>query len=154
MPSPSCGRSASKHATAAPLRGGLPQRLWLHTNMMFPLRPSIWRGLFLLALLAITSLALMPKPPTTASLGWDKANHLAAFAALTLLAHWGWPKLRWPGLWLALLAYGALIEVAQSFTPNRSAEAVDVLADAIGIGLAQLFAVLLALGWQRWKQAR
>ncbi len=154
MPGPSRSRWATKHATANPPHGGLPKRLWLHTNMMLPLRPTIWRGLFLVALLAITSLALMPKPPTTASLGWDKANHLAAFAALTLLAHWGWPKLRWSGLWLALLAYGVLIEVAQSLTPNRSADAVDVLADAIGIGLAQLFAVLLALGWQRWKQAR
>jgi VanZ family protein len=125
--------------------------------MMNILGRSVWRSLFLLTWVAISTLALLPKPPAGADLGWDKANHLAAFGVLTLLAHWGWPRLRWTALWAGLLSYGVLIEVAQSFTPNRSAEAVDVLADAIGIGLAQLLLALAACicqRWQRWQQPR
>jgi VanZ family protein len=120
--------------------------------MTFSLMLRVWRGLFLLALVAITALALLPKPPAEASLGWDKANHLAAFALLTLLARGGWPQWRWAGLWSGLLSYGVLIECAQHATPHRSAEAADVLADALGIALAQLLCCLLAGAWARWQR--
>ncbi len=43
-----------------------------------------------------------------------------------------------------LLAYGALIEVLQSFTPNRSADWRDLVADAVG----------LALGWGAGRLAQ
>jgi NAD(P)-dependent dehydrogenase (short-subunit alcohol dehydrogenase family) len=36
-------------------------------------------------------------------------------------------------LLLSLLAYGALIEILQSFTPTRSAEWLDIFADSLGI---------------------
>ena len=42
---------------------------------------------------------------------------------------------------LALLAYGIGIEVAQSFLPPREADAMDVLADGVGIALG------LAAAW-------
>jgi VanZ family protein len=44
-----------------------------------------------------------------------------------------------------LLAYGALIEVLQSFTPTRSAEWADLLADSAGIALG----LLLVATWLR-----
>lgn len=34
---------------------------------------------------------------------------------------------------LGLLAYGALIEILQSFTPNRTADWFDLFADSLGI---------------------
>ncbi len=51
---------------------------------------------------------------------------------------------RWPWL-IGLLAYGAAIEVLQSFTPNRQAEWGDLLADGLGIALG----ALLGTAWLR-----
>lgn len=110
-----------------------------------------WRGsLFWLLLLAVTLLALAPKPPPTADLGWDKLNHLAAFVALGLLARLAWPAQALSRWALALLGYGGLLEIAQGLTPNRHGEWADLLADAAGLLVA------LALGecWQRWQQTR
>jgi len=94
------------------------------------------RLLFWLALGAITVLALAPKPPAGVDLGWDKLNHVAAFAVLGLLARAAWPRSGWARWALALLAYGALLELAQGQTPNRSAEWADLLADGAGLLMA------------------
>lgn len=96
-----------------------------------------WLVLFVALAFAITALALVPKPPASASLGWDKLNHVAAFMALAWCARGAWPDGRWSVLWGALLAYGAGLEMAQGMTPNRQAEAADVLADLLGVALAQ-----------------
>lgn len=99
----------------------------------------IWcRILFAVLLVGITALALSPKPPAAASLGWDKANHLMAFFVLAVALRGGWPAARGSVLWLALLAYGVGLEWAQGLTPNRQAEVADVGADLLGIGFAQL----------------
>ena len=100
--------------------------------------------LFGLLLASITVLAVLPKPPAAASLGWDKLNHLAAFVALGLSARWAWPQARWRHWWAGLLAYGVVLELLQGLTPTRHAEAADVLADALG-----LLPVWLALSWRR-----
>ncbi len=110
--------------------------------------------LFWLALAAISLLALAPKPPAGADLGWDKLNHFAAFAVLGLLARLAWPRqslLRWA---LALLSYGALLELAQGLTPNRQAEWADLLADAVGLLAALPLSWLLDRARQRWPQRR
>jgi len=64
----------------------------------------------------------------------DKLRHAATFAFLWLLGM----RARIKPLKLAvlLLAFGVGIEVAQSFTPDREASALDVLADTVGIALA------------------
>ncbi|WP_326533131.1 VanZ family protein [Pseudorhodoferax sp.] len=101
----------------------------------------------------VTVLALLPRPPEALGTGWDKLNHLLAFATLTLLTHLAWPRWRWPRLWALLLGYGVLLELLQGLTPTRQAEARDLLADALGVALAQL----LGSAWQAWqggKQAR
>jgi VanZ family protein len=108
----------------------------------------------LVVLLCITAwLALSPAPPKEADLGWDKLNHLAAFASLAAIAFLGRVG-AWLHIALALLAYGALIEVLQSFTATRSAEWGDLLADGVGIASGLLLAFVVArvawrLGGQR-----
>ena len=76
------------------------------------------------------------------STGWDKSNHMLAFGVLTALGLKAFAQ-RLMRVLLCMLAYGALIEILQSFTPNRSAEWGDLLADAVGIalgfGLIQMF---------------
>jgi len=71
--------------------------------------------------------------------GWDKSNHLLAFGVMMLLGCKAYAQ-RVPSILIGLLAYGAVIEIAQSYTPNRSAEWLDFLADGIGI----------LLGWAVW----
>ena len=65
-----------------------------------------------------------------------KGDHLLGFCALACTGLMAYPKR--PAILLAgLLAYGGMIEVLQSFTPDRMAEWADLLADALG----------LAVGW-------
>jgi VanZ family protein len=82
--------------------------------------------------------------------GLDKLGHLLAFAALAVPA--GLLLDRRPGrLWKVLalgLAYGGTIELVQRFLPWRSAEWLDLLADATGVlvGLALLRLAEAAVG--------
>lgn len=111
---------------------------------------AAWRLLFL-ALVAVASwLAFSPHPPPAADLGWDKANHFAAFGTLAFVGLQclkASPRRRWIVLAL-LLAYGILIEMVQSQIPGRDADAQDVLADMIGavIGVAVHALVLRLIG--------
>jgi VanZ family protein len=107
-----------------------------------PERRRHWQALLVALLVVITYLALVPDPPKTVSTGWDKSNHALAFAALAFAGVWArWPRPRqWGWLVVALLAYGVGIEIAQHFLPPRSADAQDVLADAVGIALGLLVA--------------
>jgi len=105
------------------------------------------RLLFAAALAAVLLLSLWPLPePSPLGTGWDKADHVAGFVALGLLGLPSWPAHRARVL-AGLLAYGALIEVLQGFTDYRQGDWHDLLADAIGIGLA-------ALVFAAWRSRR
>ena len=103
-----------------------------------------WRAVLTVLLCVIAWLALTPVPPRQADLGWDKLNHLSAFGTLAVVAVLGrcGPYGR---IAAGLLAYGGLIELLQTFVPNRSGEWADLLADGVGIALG----LLLAAGWRR-----
>lgn len=96
--------------------------------------PAAWRALFWVAVVAGVVLALWPVQPQQDQ--WfahaDKLKHLVAFAALLMLGTRAGFR-AWPALALGLLALGAAIEVAQGFTPTRTAGLGDWLADAAGI---------------------
>jgi len=108
-----------------------------------------WRWLFWACLLAVLALSLLPLSPQLPTTGWDKTNHLLAFCVLTILGNQAYRGCTVMVL-LGLLAYGGLIEILQSFTPDRMAEWADLLADSLGlvVGLA-LSALLGKLGWLR-----
>jgi hypothetical protein len=101
-----------------------------------------------LALIVITYLALTPQPDAP-GLGWDKANHVAAFLVLALLADLGWPA-RAGRLWRLgmLLGYGLSLELAQSLLAHREGSALDLLADAVGLGLYVGGRALWMRAWQ------
>jgi VanZ family protein len=103
-----------------------------------------WRWALLLLAVLITVLALLPAPPRQMDLGWDKLNHVFAFAAMAVCAVFGWRDSRTAllAVLLALLAFGGAIELVQLQVPNRSGEWSDLGADAIGIGLGALLAGL------------
>lgn len=83
---------------------------------------------------AVLYLALSPTPPIQLS-GWDKANHVFAFAVLGTLGFTAWPQQRWR-LAACLLAYGCAIELLQLLTATRQADWHDVMADVVGLFVA------------------
>lgn len=97
-----------------------------------------------------TIIALMPGGPGRASLiGWDKLDHLAAFAALALFARMGWPSLSRRAAAAMLLIYGIVLEAAQAHPAvGRTASISDMVADGLGIALG------LALAWSGARLAR
>jgi len=103
-----------------------------------PLRIALFAAL----VIAVAWLALAPRPPVGISTGWDKTNHLLAFAALLCSGRLAWAR-RPALLALALLAYGGLIELLQLQIPGRDGEWADLLADACGMGLGLLVFLLL-----------
>lgn len=110
----------------------------------------LWAGILVALVLAIGALALTPHPPPTLDTGWDKLNHVLAFAALAFCAQHAaqgsrWPAPAWQG---GLLAYGVLIEIAQTAVPGRHGEWPDLLADAVGIVLGAAAASLSLRRWQ------
>jgi VanZ family protein len=101
----------------------------------FSMSPSRWRALFCLSVLAVLILSLIPPVPHMPTTGWDKSNHLLAFAVMAMLGRRAYPG-RTVRVLLGLLAYGVLIEILQSLTPDRMAEWADLLADSLGLALA------------------
>jgi VanZ family protein len=83
--------------------------------------------------------------------GWDKAAHAAIFGALALLTlratHGGMRPLALAPAAAAVLlvvGWGTVDELHQAFVPGRDPSALDVVADAVGTGLA------LAI-WGLWQ---
>ncbi len=103
-------------------------------------RPLPWRGALALLAAGVAFLALTPHPPAAVDTGWDKLNHLIAFAVMGFCAQASAIDPRRPAWgWLALaLAFGAFVEAAQSLVPGRHAEWADLLADALGIACGAL----------------
>ena len=100
---------------------------------------------------AVLAASLLPAPPNT-GLGWDKANHSVALAAITAVAYLafqpGQRALRHAGLYA--LGLGIVIEAAQALcTTSRRAEWGDLAADAVGVALVAAVVLL----WQSRKVA-
>jgi len=100
------------------------------------------RILFWVALISSYVLAIMPQEmaPSFQSLS-DKSLHFIAFAVLTLLLNLSY-RMQWWKTVVYLLFYAIFIEFSQTFTPNRCAEWLDIVADAIGIVLGLVLYVV------------
>lgn len=89
--------------------------------------------------IVVLMLALAPSSSAIPTTGWDKTNHLLAFAVLAFLGNHAWSG-RTVAVLLGLLVYGGVIEVLQSFTSDRFAEWWDLLADGVGLVFGELVA--------------
>ena len=92
--------------------------------------------LFGFSILLSTYLALMPTAdmPNIFNI-WDKFQHALGFIALTLIASLAYSN-KTKLIYIALILYGAFIEIAQhAFTTTRLGEVSDLLADIIGVVL-------------------
>jgi VanZ family protein len=95
-----------------------------------------FRLVLMAGLVVITHLAITPQQYPVVKHIWDKANHFLAFYVLALLIDFSFPKTNLGiSKVIALLTYGILIEVIQSFIPNRTASLLDLVADGIGIAI-------------------
>ncbi len=95
--------------------------------------------LFWLMLAAVTVLSLLPvdQLPAVVFDLWDKAQHALAFLALTLLGRAAFERTHSSAAWAlpaGLLLHGALIELAQNASGWRQGDALDWLADSVGVG--------------------
>lgn len=109
----------------------------------------------MLVVFALTK-ALSPRSESVITLGWDKGDHLAAFAALAcvgVIALHGVVRGRW---WLVagLLGLGGLIEIVQLFVPGRSGDGQDLAADALGIAMGLAIGAAITARFESRRQRR
>lgn len=84
-------------------------------------------------LVIIEFLATATAGVESVTLGWDKLNHMAAFAVLYILVSLAFEDLSVVYRFLLLFVFGLQIEIAQSFLPPREFSSLDVVADMVGI---------------------
>lgn len=104
---------------------------------LFELR-TLFRALFLAALLTITTLAFLPNYdnlPEIVSLS-DILNHTIAFFVLYLLMEYAYFTTKTLKKLSFFLIYATFIEVVQYFLPTRCADFYDIIADMVGVLLA------------------
>jgi hypothetical protein len=72
----------------------------------------------------------------------DKVVHFLLFAWCGYWVTRGWLGVySWPGLFLALLAYGVFTELIQLLVPGRGLSAGDMIADALGAATGLMWAI-------------
>ena len=111
-------------------------------------RRRLWIALSTILLAAVLFVSLQPSfdPATPAS--FDKVEHLSAYV---LLALWFTGLVTRTRYWVVasgLLALGFVIEVLQwLMNLGRTAEALDMLANTLGVGVGITIALLATGGW-------
>lgn len=95
---------------------------------------AAWQTLGWLGVAAVIALSLRPHPPQLPGLfGWDKVQHLLAYAVLMWWFRQAFREgLRWV---LALVALGVGLEFLQALTPNRVFDHADMAANVLGVAL-------------------
>ena len=118
--------------------------------MSLPTHSSmLCRAIFWVLCLGIFVLAILPNNPSSIAFpDTDKIVHAMAFAGLSFIGPLAYPgRIYIVATFLVLLS--AAIEVAQGFTPGRSPELFDFLADRIGIAVGFITYRLTERGFLR-----
>lgn len=95
-------------------------------------------------MVTVTVLSLTPQPPQMHVTWGDKLQHMIAYAALMAWFIQVYSRDRRPRLAGWLLTLGIAIEFLQWLTPYRSFDVLDMVADALGIGLGWALGTALA----------
>jgi VanZ family protein len=110
---------------------------------MTPAIRRVLSGAFYLASALVGVLSLVPNAAVPEMPVDDKTEHILAYAALGLLGGVASRRGILPRLVLGLGTYGAVLELLQAFSPGRSPEVADAVADIIGACLGAGMAVVL-----------
>lgn len=118
-------------------------------------RPDLWiaGAAVLVALIVVAS--LLPGPVVASVSAYDKLEHAAAYAALTLWLAGMLECRRYAWAGLAAFLLGLALELFQGwFTATRQADPLDLVANGTGIFLALAMAWMGLGGWagraERW----
>lgn len=119
------------------------------------LQVIVWRLFFFLMLCVVMILALLPTSGTLEFPVQDKLLHLMAFSSLFFMGAKAYPRKaytsqaslrqalwKWSYLYLGLFFYGVLMEFLQGQISYRSMEALDLLADSLGLVVGHCSLVL------------
>lgn len=100
-----------------------------------------WRAVLFAVMVGGLAFAVRPLAPHEGPENWfphaDKVHHLWYFGLLWWLSLKAGFRAGWP-LALGLIGYGVSIELAQSLTPARKVQGLDLLADSGGVALGWL----------------
>ena len=101
---------------------------------------------FWITIIAVYILAMLPQE-SAPTLGWgDKGNHILAFVVMSILLILSY-RISLYRVAILMVVYGVWIEISQYFTPTRSADYRDVVADSIGVAIAILIYKAKAKLW-------
>jgi VanZ family protein len=104
------------------------------------------RILFLLAIAVVTLLSLLPQRDVPKVGVSDKLEHAIAYFGLALIGGLAFStRHSLLYLFVFLCAMGGAIELLQSFSPGRTPELADAVADAAGAAAGIFVALLLTL---------
>jgi VanZ family protein len=116
------------------------------------LRLSDWRAsrlaraAFWVAAAFAFVMAVLPHPPEVPGNPNDKVQHIAAFATLSLLGSFAYPRTSLTNLLLRLSLFGAFIEVAQAIPVlHRDSDVWDWAADTVAV----IVVLLLVRFWRK-----
>ena len=98
----------------------------------------LWRAVLVISVPAIFYLATTPSPYPIPHTGYDKLNHLLAFAEVTLVLRLAFPRLALISVAMLAFSFGVTIELVQAMLPHRHFSPADLAANALGIGLGLL----------------
>jgi VanZ family protein len=111
-------------------------------------RRRLWIAVSLVLLAAVLFVSLQPNSGSPAPTGLDKVEHLTAYILLSLWFTGLVARGRYWAVGAGLLALGLLIEVLQwRMNLGRTAEALDMLANTLGVGVGITIALLSTGGW-------
>ena len=118
---------------------------------MLPLRHRrLWIVLSGILLAGVVFASLQPNFGPRVPANFDKLEHLAAYVVLALWFTGLVVRDRYWTVVVGLLAFGASIEVLQGLMNiGRSAEWLDMFANALGIGLGLVIALRVTGDWSR-----
>ena len=97
---------------------------------------NLYRLLFASSILGIMILSTAPLLDLGAPPFNDKLLHIIAFLYLAIISILSKFEIDKIYLFILLISYGLLIEIAQTFLPYRYFEINDLLADLIGVTIA------------------
>lgn len=85
------------------------------------------------AAIVIAIASLSPQFPAIETGFGDKLDHLVAYSLLSLLVALGWPGRFVPGVIVgAVVCFGGLLELLQTFSPGRQADWADFGVNSLG----------------------
>jgi VanZ family protein len=116
---------------------------------MIPLRHrGMWLAISAALVAVIAYSSLTPDLALPAPEGFDKAEHFIAYCALAVWFTGLYPRARYWRVVTGLLVLGLGVEVAQgAMQLGRTAEVLDMVANAVGVAAGVLLALVWTGGW-------